>query len=160
MRIKEVIEGEQSYFKGDELSYILIGLLSAFESRFQALADSVLNDMSWKQFFVIVCIHLCKEKPTVKEIAHMMGCSHQNVKQLLIKLEKKGFLVMKKDEYDKRKQRIELTQDCILFCKQNDKVMKQVMMEIFDNITEEELKTTIKTIIQMDNHLKRIKEKI
>src|SRR5690606_30690673 len=42
----------------------------------------------------------------IKELAEIMGISHQNVKQILLKLEKKGFVRISVDEQDKRKQRI------------------------------------------------------
>lgn len=67
----------------------LIGLLSAFENRFQTVADSFFEEITWKQFFAIICINLCKDNPTINELSEVMGSSHQNVKQILIKLEKK-----------------------------------------------------------------------
>ena len=72
----------------------LIGLLSAFENRFQAVADSFFKEITWKQFFAIICINLCRESPTINELSEVMGSSHQNVKQILLKLEKKGFVEM------------------------------------------------------------------
>ena len=97
-------------FSGIETSYFLLGLLSAFDNRFQAVADKTMEEISWKQFFAIICINLCKEKPTIKELTEIMGSSHQNVKQILLKLEKKGFVNIYPDSKDKRKQRIELTE--------------------------------------------------
>nr|MCR4839806.1 MarR family transcriptional regulator [Eubacterium sp.] len=63
-------------------------------------------EISWKQFFAIICINMCKEPPTLKELSDILGSSHQNVKQILLKLEKKNFIEFKVDESDKRKQRI------------------------------------------------------
>lgn len=81
MNIKEVIKSDKVDFTGTPSSYFLLGLLSAFENRFQAVADGTMKEISWKQFFAIICINMCKEKPTVKELAEIMGSSHQNVKQ-------------------------------------------------------------------------------
>ena len=47
--------------------------MSAFENRFQAMADRDMKEISWKQFFAIICINMCKESPTVKELAEIMG---------------------------------------------------------------------------------------
>ena len=69
MNIQEVIRNEKVDFTGIEMSYFLLGLLSAFENRFQAVADNAMKEISWKQFFAVICINLCKEKPTVKELA-------------------------------------------------------------------------------------------
>ena len=76
MNLKEVIRSDNVNFTGIESSYFLLGLLSAFENRFQAMADSTMKEISWKQFFVIICINLCKKAPTVKELAEIMGSSH------------------------------------------------------------------------------------
>ena len=155
MNIKEVIKSDKIDFTGIELSYFLIGLLSAFENRFQAVADNAMKEISWKQFFTIICIDLCKDNPTVKELAEIMGSSHQNVKQLLLKLEKKGFVNIAIDEKDKRKQRIELTAYCREFCMKNDEMSANIMKTMFEGISDEQLKITIQTIIQLEENLKR-----
>lgn len=156
MHIKEVIANEKVDFTGIELSYFLIGLLSAFENRFQAVADSAMKEISWKQFFAIICINMCKSSPTVKELAEIMGSSHQNVKQILLKLEKKGFVGIEADELDKRKQRIVLTDYCREFCEKNDEMSLSIMKRLFDGVSEEQLQVTIQTIIQIEDNLKSI----
>ena len=54
MNLKEVIRSDKVNFTGIESSYFLLGLLSAFENRFQAMADSAMKEISWKQFFAIL----------------------------------------------------------------------------------------------------------
>ena len=156
MNIKEVIKSGKMDFTGIESSYFLLGLLSAFEKRFQAIADGTMKEISWKQFFAIICINMCTEKPTVKELAEIMGSSHQNVKQILLKLEKKGFVSIKIDESDKRKQRIELTDYCREFCVKNDEMTMRIMKKMFEGVSEEQLQMTIQTIIQIEDNLKEI----
>lgn len=158
MNIKEVINSDNVDFTGTPSSYFLLGLLSAFENRFQAVADSTMKEISWKQFFAIICINMCKEKPTVKELAEIMGSSHQNVKQILLKLEKKGFVCITVDESDKRKQRIELTDYCREFCAKNDEMTMRTMKKMFEGVSEEQLQITIQTIIQIEDNLKEIRD--
>ena len=98
----------------------LLGLLSAFDNRYQASADSFMKEITWKQFFAIICINLCKEPPTINELSDIMGSSHQNVKQILLKLEKKGFVSFFTDGKDKRKLRILVTDECRSFLEKND----------------------------------------
>ena len=133
----------------------LIGLLSAFENRFQTVADSFFEEITWKQFFAIICINLCRESPTINELSEVMGSSHQNVKQILLKLEKKGFVEMIADEKDRRKQRIVTTKKCEDFCQRNDQGSKIQMNKIFEGISQEQLITTIQTISQMERNLKK-----
>ena len=156
MNLNDVIRCDKVNFTGVESSYFLLGLLSAFENRFQALADSAMKEISWKQFFAIICINLCKNPPTVKELAEIMGSSHQNVKQILLKLEKKGFVSISVDERDKRKQRIELTDYCQEFCAKNDEISKNFLKKMFEGVSEEQLQITIHTIIQIEDNLKEI----
>ncbi len=158
MNIKEVMNSDKVDFTGIDLSYFLLGLISAFENRFQAVADSMMKEISWKQFFTIICINMCKEKPTVKELAEIMGSSHQNVKQILLKLEKKGFVRISLDESDKRKQRIELTDYCREFCAKNDEMTMRIMKKMFEGVSEEQLQITIQTIIQIEDNLKEIRD--
>ena len=156
MNFKEVIRSDNVNFTGIESSYFLLGLLSAFENRFQAMADSTMKEISWKQFFVIICINLCKKAPTVKELSEIMGSSHQNVKLILLKLEKKGFVSISVDEQDKRKQRIELTPYCQEFCEKNDEMSMNLLKRMFEGVSEEQLQITIQTIIQIEDNLKEI----
>lgn len=156
MKIREVIKNEKVNFNGIEASYFLLGLLSAFENRFQAVADKTMEEISWKQFFAIICINFCKEKPTINELAEIIGSSHQNVKQILLKLEKKGFVNIVTDEKDKRKQRIELTKYCQEFCEKNQETSSHIMKKMFTGIPEEQLQVTIQTIIQIEDNLKAL----
>ena len=137
----------------------LLGLLSAFDNRYQAAADEYLKEITWKQFFAIICINLCKEAPTINELSDVMGSSHQNVKQILLKLEKKGFVTAVPDEKDKRKQRIFVTDKCRTFLEQNDNNGQQsqyVIGRIFDGIDEKSLQTTIQTIMKMERNLSEL----
>ncbi len=134
----------------------MLGLLSAFDNRFQASADKFFRDITWKQFFAIICIELCKEAPTIIELSEIMGSSHQNVKQILLKLEKKGFVAMIPDEHDKRKQRIVLTEQCMEYCEKNSKHSKEVIYKIFDGIDEEQLLTAISIIMKMERNISEL----
>ncbi len=158
MNINEVISSGKVDFTGIESSYFLLGLLSAFENRFQAVADRTMKEISWKQFFAIICINMCKERPTVKDLAEIMGSSHQNVKQILLKLEKKGFINISADKKDKRKQRIQLTEYCREFCSKNEEMTSDIIKKMFMGISEEQLQVTIQTIIQIEDNLKEIRE--
>lgn len=154
MLIEEVMQNGNVDFSNIPSNYYLLGLLSAFENRFQAMADNTMQEISWKQFFAIICINMCKEPPTLKELSDILGSSHQNVKQILLKLEKKSFIQFQTDDADKRKQRIVLTDYCREFCERNDEMSKIIMEKMFDGVTEKEVATTIQTIIKIEKNLR------
>lgn len=134
----------------------LLGLLSAFDNRYQAAADAFFKEITWKQFFAVICINLCKEPPTLNELSDVMGSSHQNVKQILLKLEKKGFVELVTDEKDRRKQRIHVTDACREFLEKNDNNGQQsqyIIGRIFDGVDEPSLNATIQTVMKMERNL-------
>ena len=137
----------------------LLGLLSAFDNRFQASADNFFEVITWKQFFAIICINICKEPPTINDLSEIMGSSHQNVKQILLKLESKDFVSMIPDEKDKRKQRIKVTEKCMKFYEERDRQSKsaeEIIGQIFEGIPEEKLMVTIETIMEMERNLSKL----
>lgn len=154
MTINEISNGGKVDLSEIPTEYYLLGLLSAFQNRFQASADSIMKEISWKQFFAVICINMCKQAPTLNELSDIVGSSHQNVKQILIKLEKKGFIKFRADDSDKRKQRIYLTNHCMEFCNKNDEVSRTIMGKMFDGISKKDLDTTIKTITRIEGNLK------
>lgn len=158
MDFEQVMQQENVSFAGIEAPYFLLGLLSAFDNRFQAAADKLIGAMSWKQFFAVICIHMCREAPGIKELAGILGTSHQNAKQILLKLEKKGFVHLEEDAKDKRRQRVYLTEKCRAFCEKNDETGAQVMQRLFAGIAPEEMQATIHTIMQMESNLKGLGE--
>ena len=146
------------HFTFDELdaSFFLLGLLSAFDNRYQAKADNFFEEISWKQYFAIICTVLCKEPPSIKELAQMMGSSHQNVKQILNKLENKDYVQTISDPSDKRMQRIIVTEKTKDFLKAQDEGSHMVVGKIFEGISPEDISITIRTISKMGENLEEV----
>lgn len=101
--------GEGVNFEGIPDTFFLIGLLNKFNNRFQSYEDEIFNEMSWKQCFFLNCITFFSESPTIKQLGELVGCSHQNTKQILSKLARAGYVRLIQDTLDKRKQRVVLT---------------------------------------------------
>ena len=156
MNYNEAIDTGKVEFGQMPPQAFLLGLLSAFDNRFQASADNFMKEITWKQFFAIICIKLCKEAPTLNDLADVMGSSHQNVKQILLKLERKDFVSMTPDQKDRRKQRIVLTDRCREFCEKNDAPSQSIIGRIFEGIDEEQLRVTIETIMDMERNVSKL----
>ncbi|MBR3058967.1 MAG: MarR family transcriptional regulator [Clostridiales bacterium] len=136
----------------------LLGIMSAFDNRFQAVADGFFKEITWKQFFAIICLSLFSEPPTINELSEVMGSSHQNVKQILLKLEKKGFVEVIPDEKDRRKQRIRISEQGLKFCASNDAESMRLMGKLFAGISDAEFETAIGVIGKMEKNLKEIQQ--
>lgn len=137
--------------------FFLIGLLNEFMNRFQTVGDTFFKEISWKQCFLLICIRFFKQPPTLKELSALMGSSHQNVKQMLLKLEKAGFVRLMPDESDKRKYRIILTEKTKEFNERNDEPSKKFVNQLFTDVDEQKLSITIETIMQLGSQLQKMK---
>lgn len=136
----------------------LLGILSAFDNRYQAFADSYFKEITWKQFFAIICLRILDTPPTINELSEVMGSSHQNVKQILLKLEKKDLIEIFPDENDRRKQRIRISKHGNEFCENHDPESIRLMGKLFEGISDAEFETAIGVIGKMEKNLKEMQQ--
>lgn len=100
-------------------------------------------DLTTKQWLLTIVVENSFEyDPSIKEVAKAMGSSHQNVKQVALKLEKKGFLSLEKDKNDARVLRIKLTDRIDTFAKESQLKADNFTRKLFECISKEEMATT------------------
>lgn len=135
--------------------YGLFGLLFAFMNRLQATGDSFYEEITCKQFFLMACMNLFPdEAPTANQLCQVMGCSRQNVKEVLNGLCKKELVVLKQDKSDKRKQRIYLTEKANKMAEKYAQKEKAFLELLYKDISDDEIKTVYKIISRMEENLK------
>lgn len=138
---------------------ILFGLFFAFGNRLQAAGDTFYDEITCKQFFLLICLSLFQdEAPTVNQLSEVMGSSHQNVKQLINKLEEKGFLQTVSDQVDKRKMRIIQTDKMAELKVKYEKQELAFMEQLYSGLTPQQIASTLQIIKIMENNLMKIKE--
>ena len=97
-------------------------------------------DITSKQWFLTVVIENSFDKPpTIKEAAKAMGSSHQNVKQVALKLEQKGLVRLEKDKKDARVTRIRLTEQSYKFSETLQSKAAIFTGNLFMGIDEDEM---------------------
>jgi len=111
-----------------------------------------------KQWFLTVVIkNSFDQPPTLNEAAHAMGSSHQNVKQMALKLQERGLVTLEKDAKDRRVTRICLTEQTEAFTKTIQSKSSAFTSNLFRNIDAKELegariflKTMMDNLLLMD----------
>jgi DNA-binding MarR family transcriptional regulator len=96
--------------------------------------------------------------PSIKELAEVMKSSHQNVKQLLLKLEKNDFIKTYEDESDGRIIRVKAAAKKKLLDKKYDAPSRTAIEEMFHDIVDKAVATTLKTLTQIEHNLVTIKK--
>lgn len=141
--------------------YALFGLFFAFHNRLQAVGDSFYEEISCKQFFLLACMNLYQDQaPTANELARTMGCTRQNVKEILNSLEKKQLIRFEVDEGDKRKRRVYLTENALRMSDKYYEKEKSFIEYLYNGISDEEIDQAYSIISKIENNLKRMKEEI
>ena len=130
----------------------LFGALFIVTNRMDTLLQREFNrfDITTKQWFLSVIIDKLFDKPpTMKEVAREMGSSHQNVKQVALKLEQKGLLILEKDKRDARVTRLNLTENSYDFWKKIRGEGTAFTQTLFKDIDKEELQVARSVIEKM-----------
>ena len=132
----------------------LFGLLFAFMNRLQAAGDAFYDEITCKQFFLLACMNLYPdEAPTANELAETMGCSRQNVKEILNGLCKKELVTLVQDKNDRRKQRIYLTEKRKKLAEKYQQKEMEFMKLLYDGISDDEIRYVYKIISRMEKNL-------
>lgn len=97
--------------RGVEPAYQAFGMLFLLGTQLETIGDSVqaLGELTTKQWFVLLNLEMFfTAPPTLTQLAERMGTSRQNVKAIVEKLARKGFVVLRRDACDARALRVEL----------------------------------------------------
>ncbi|MDO4632442.1 MAG: MarR family transcriptional regulator [Eubacteriales bacterium] len=136
-----------------EPPFVLVGLLNRFDNRYHAAADAFFKERTWKQMYFLNAVSLFEEAPTIQDIADFMGSSNQNANKLYAKLLQDGYVTSVRDERDKRKQRLFLTDKAKEFLEENHVGHNKNVRDIFEVVSEEEMETVIDVMSRLTDHL-------
>lgn len=102
---------------------------------------------------------LFDEDPSLKELAKVSGSSHQNVKQVALKLEQKDLVNLYKDTKDARVTRVRLSASSPAFSAQSDGDAQKFLSDLYEGVTEEELNVVRKVFEKLERNLESMDEK-
>ncbi len=144
----------------DKEKYIF-GSIFLLANRLQVIGDQYLgrDDMTTKQWLLQVMISQFGDNPpTLSEVAELMGNSRQNVKQLALKLEEKGFLTIQKDEQDARALRLKQTEKSRLFWESRNKQDDEYIENLFKDFSTEEIDIIFKGFAKLSEKLGKLEK--
>ncbi len=140
--------------KNQDERYMIYGMLFALSNRIQTYGDSQFKEITLKQHFMLTAMELFGEvKPTLKELADLIGCSYQNVKRMAVNLEEKGYLQIEVDAIDKRKLRLMRTDKFEILINEKQESTKVFINSLYKGITKEQLKVTLETLLHMEQNI-------
>ncbi|MEG0853943.1 MAG: MarR family transcriptional regulator [Angelakisella sp.] len=128
-------------FETMDKRYIIFGNIFLLANRLQTVMDQTAQVITAKQWFVIMMLGMFESPPTLKQLAAICDSSHQNIKQLVLKLEAKGFVRIEQDPDDRRAMRIITTEACKLWGEENEEFSAGFIQRMFSSLSAEEIST-------------------
>ncbi len=143
--------------QGADDPHLIFALIFMLSNQLQAIGDSFFEEVSTKQWLVLLVLGIMDSyTPTLSELAEGVGSSHQNVKQLVLKLEQKGYVKLYKDETDARRLRIKATTKCQEFSAAYDEKSQVFMNQLFSSFSKKDLASTRKVLHSMRDIIERM----
>ena len=146
----------RSVMPGVTAQQYLFAQVNALANRLQMVGDRLFEELTWKQWFALVCVLSFPEAPGLMEAAERMGTTHQNMKQLLLRLEKAGFVQLVQDPADRRRTVIQAGEATPRLEAKYGARTTAIMQALFEGISPEETQTTIRTLTRMESNLQHL----
>lgn len=135
---------EQSIFKS----------IFQLSNRIQVEGDKITDELTLKQWLLLLILYKSKiADPTINDIAASMCVTRQSTKKMVSILENRGYLAVTKSASDRRALSIRPTQKVYDFFKKNKLFGFELIEQLFQDITEEELTLASQVLHKMQKNL-------
>lgn len=109
-------------------------------NKLQTAGNCLCGEITLKQYLVLLVIKTWAEgTPNMNDIAAAMGCTRQNIKNLIQALKKKGFITVKDSSSDKRATSITITKKGEEYLSERNNQRDEMLKDIFYDISDEEI---------------------
>ena len=123
-------------------TFEIFGKIFFLSNRLEYLGDNDLrkDGLTTKQWQLIaVTGKYFAYHPSVSEVAEVLSTTHQNIKQIALKLQEKGLISIEKDEKDRRVLRLRLTEKNRKYCESKSNQDIEFINSLFSALTEKEI---------------------
>jgi len=137
-------------------TFEIFGKIFFLSNRLEYIGDKYLREdgLTTKQWQLIaVTEKYFTYPPSVTEVADALSTTHQNIKQIALKLQEKGFISIDKDENDKRILRLKLTEKNRKYWESKSNEEIAFISPLFDGMTDEEIKDLYYLLNKMQNNI-------
>lgn len=145
-------------FEKMDKRYIIFGNIFLLSNRLQTVMDSSIEELTAKQWLTAMMLGMFDEPPTLKQLAKICDSSHQNTKQIVLKLESKGFIRIGNDCNDLRAMRILTTDKWVKWNQNNNETSIRFITKMFENLTNEEIAIMNKAQLKIYKNLENMEE--
>lgn len=145
----------------DDLNKQITVRLFQASNAMQSYMDKLLkaNRLTAKQLFMMIIMGTFESDPKLSDIATRFETSHQNAKQILVKLERAGFVELYKDAKDSRVIRSRFTKQANEFWAARDEADSKTMSEMYDGLPMEDMSNILNGLLHILGQIKQMEGK-
>jgi DNA-binding MarR family transcriptional regulator len=142
----------------DDIRFAVLAEIVLLANKLQVVMNLGINDITFKQWLPMIMIDKFEFPPTLNELSQCCGITHQSTKQLVNKLEEKGYVSIEQNPNDKRELHISLTDKSRKWSEQNAKMNHDFVYELFSCLTQDEVNMYFEAQHKLLTKLKKIGE--
>ena len=149
MPFSEFNEGNKSEPSWEE--HILV-LLFIIQQRWDYYINKMIhNEITAKQWLLMAIIkNTFNQDPSMQEVANTLSTTHQNVKQLAIRLTAKDMLKLERDQNNRRIMRLKITENGDKYLEKKASKDIKTIASLFDGFNDCEVKYLFKIIAKLE----------
>ena len=134
----------------------IIGYITLLSNKLTQYGDNILPDITFKQWFLLIMIAKMEiEEKSLNSISEFVGSSRQNIKKMLIPLERKGYVQLLKSEHDARALKVVLTEKSYEYFNENAATTAQETNKLFEYFTCDEIESLLTILGKLTHSLSR-----
>lgn len=126
------------------------------QNRFQTAYEKWQDDLSMKQWLMLLIVNICPMPHTLTNVGLYMGCSRQNTKQLAMALSKKGYVRLVLGAQNSVN--IEFTEKVAEYENKMSEKHAEVLRLLFSDFEEKEIALLYKLYAKLYAGLERIEK--
>lgn len=133
--------------------YLMLRMLVGFGNKLGTIDRMTFRELTGRQCTLIASIGAFEEPPTLGQLAECEGSSHQNIKQMALKLQEKGYVKLLSDSADARKIRVTATKKGEEFCERHRQAEEKFLELLFAKISDREIANVSKVMSKLNENL-------
>ncbi len=112
------------------------------------LAEDKITTKQW--LMMIIIENAFDHDPSMQEVADALSTTHQNVKQLAVRLEARGFMKIERDPTNRRILRLRTTDECRKYWEKRSSEDTESIISLFKGLNDEEISSLFKIVMKLE----------
>lgn len=112
------------------------------------LAEDKITTKQW--LMMIIIENAFNHDPSMQEVADALSITHQNVKQLAVRLEARGFLKIERDPNNRRILRLKTTDESREYWEKRAPEDLKSIARIFEGLDDKEMKSLFESMVKLE----------